>query len=177
MSLSETGPAGQASSARSGLAQGMPSRAAQPRVLILGYGNPGRQDDGLGPAAAQRIEALARPNVTTIDNYQLNIEDAMDVAEHDVVWFVDAARAGPAPFTIHRLAAAATLDFTSHLVRPEAILAMAQQYYGGKPEAFLLGIRGYGFEFVEALTPLASDNLQEAVDMLTETLGLPAAAP
>jgi len=139
-------------------------------VLILGYGNPGRQDDGLGPAASAQIEALGWPNVTAYDNYQLNIEDALDVADHDVVWFVDAARAGPAPFAVEALAPAAMLEFTSHLVRPEAILAMAHRYYGAAPQAFLLGIRGYDFEFVEALSASATDNLQLAVEMLTEWL-------
>jgi hydrogenase maturation protease len=94
-------------------------------VLILGYGNPGRQDDGLGPAASAQIEALGWPNVTAHENYQLNIEDALDVADHDVVWFVDAARSGPSPFAFEALAPAASLEFTSHLVRPEAILALA----------------------------------------------------
>ncbi len=91
--------------------------------------------------------------MTAYDNYQLNIEDAIEVAEHDVVWFVDASRTGAAPFTVNEITPAATLEFTSHLVRPEAILAMARQYYGGAPHAFLLGVRGYEFEFVEALTP------------------------
>jgi hydrogenase maturation protease len=139
-------------------------------VLVLGYGNAGRQDDGLGPAASAQIEALGWPDVTAYDTYQLNIEDAMDVAEHDVVWFVDAARTGPSPFAIEDLAPAATLEFTSHLVRPEAILAMARQYFGAAPRAFLLGIRGYEFEFVEALTPSAADNLQLAVEMLKSRL-------
>lgn len=135
-------------------------------MLVLGYGNPGRQDDGLGPAAAGLIDALGWPDVTAFDNYQLNIEDAMDVAQHDVVWFIDAARIGPEPFAVHELSPESTLDFTSHLVRPEAILAMARQYYGGAPRAFLLAIRGYEFEFMEALTPGAADNLQLAVAML-----------
>ena len=136
------------------------------RVLVLGYGNPGRQDDGLGPAAVGLIDALGWSNVTAFDNYQLNIEDAMDVAEHDVVWFVDAARIGPQPFAVHELSPESILDFTSHLIRPEAILAMARQYYGGAPQAFLLAIRGYEFEFVEALSLRATDNLRLAVTML-----------
>lgn len=137
---------------------------------MLGYGNPGRQDDGLGPAAAGLIDALGWPDVTAFDNYQLNIEDAMDVAQHDVVWFIDAARIGPEPFAVHELSPESTLDFTSHLVRPEAILAMARQYYGGAPRAFLLAIRGYEFEFMEALTPGAADNLQLAVTMLADEI-------
>ena len=149
-------------------------RAASPRVqsrvLVLGYGNPGRQDDGLGPAAAAGIEGLGWPNLTAFDNYQLNIEDAMDVAAHDVVWFVDAAKDGPSPYAVRDVWPASTVEFTSHIVHPEAILAIARQCYGGAPQAFLLAIRGYEFEFVEALTPGAVDNLRAALTMLTERI-------
>ncbi len=145
------------------------------RVLILGYGNPGRQDDGLGPAVAAQIAALGWPNVTAYDSYQLNIEDSIDVAAHDIVWFIDAARTGPAPFAIAALAPAAGLEFTSHLVSPQAILALAHQYYGATPRAFLLGIRGYEFAFIEALTSTAARNLASAVAMLKNRLGPPGA--
>ena len=146
----------------------MPSR--EPRVLVLGYGNPGRQDDGLGPAAVAEIESIGWPNLTAFDNYQLNIEDAMDVAAHDVVWFVDAAKEGPAPYTVRDVSPASTVEFTSHIVHPEAVLAIARQCYGWAPRAFLLGIRGYEFEFVEALTPGAADNLRAALAMLTDRI-------
>ncbi len=138
-----------------------------PSVLVIGYGNPGRQDDGLGPAVAAEIERLRWPNVTAYDNYQLNIEDAIDVAEHDVVWFVDAAKTGPEPYAVSDLAPASTIEFTSHIVSPEAILAIAHHHFGRSPRAFLLAIRGYEFEFVEELTNSASDNLSIALTMLT----------
>ena len=141
-----------------------------PRILVLGYGNPGRQDDGLGPAVSAQIDALGWPHVTAYDNYQLNIEDALEVADHDVVWFVDATKTGPSPFAIAPIAPAESLEFTSHFVRPEAILALADRYYGATPQAFLLAIRGYAFEFIEALTPAAADNLQRAVAMLKDQL-------
>jgi hydrogenase maturation protease len=138
---------------------------------VLGYGNPGRQDDGLGPAAAAEINRLGWPNVIAFDNYQLNIEDAMDVAAHDVVWFVDASKAGPSPYEVRDVMPASSVEFTSHIVRPEAILAIARQCYGGSPTAFLLAIRGYEFEFIEALTPSAADNLRAALAMLTDRIG------
>jgi hydrogenase maturation protease len=146
------------------------SSAAPARVLVLGYGNPGRQDDGLGPAVAAGIDRLGWPNLTAFDNYQLNIEDAMDVAEHDIVWFVDAAKAGPSPYAVHALSPASSIEFTSHLVRPEAVLAIANQLYGRLPQAFMLAIRGYEFAFIEALTPGATDNLRDALTMLTERI-------
>jgi Ni,Fe-hydrogenase maturation factor len=37
--------------------------AMYPRVLVLGYGNPGRQDDALGPAAALAIAQMGFQNV------------------------------------------------------------------------------------------------------------------
>lgn len=140
------------------------------RTLVLGYGNPGRGDDGLGPALANRIDALGRPGLTTLDAYQLNIEDALDVAEHDVVWFVDAAKTGPSPFGVREISAARSLEFTSHLVRPEAVLALARDGWGRTPKAFLLAIRGYRFEFVERLTRAAACNLHAAEAMLLARL-------
>lgn len=141
----------------------------RPRILILGYGNPGRQDDGLGPAVAAGIDRLGWPNVTAYDNYQLNIEDALEVAAHEIVWFVDAAKAGPA-YEVQDLAPSPTIEFTSHLVRPAVILAIARDYYGRRPQAFLLAVRGYQFEFVEELTPDATDNLSAALAMLTSRI-------
>jgi hydrogenase maturation protease len=145
------------------------SAADRPRILILGYGNPGRQDDGLGPAVATRIDRLGWSNVKAYDNYQLNIEDALEVAAHEIVWFVDAAKAGPA-YEVQDLAPSPTIEFTSHLVRPAVILAIARDYYGRTPQAFLLAVRGYAFEFVEELTPDATDNLSAALAMLTDRL-------
>ena len=108
-------------------------------TLILGYGNPGRQDDGLGPAVANAIDQLGLPNVTAYDNYQLNIEDALEVADHDVVWFVDASTAGAAPYAVSVLAAVAKVEFTSHIMHPQTILAIAQQCYGKAPAAVSIG--------------------------------------
>ncbi len=140
------------------------------RVLILGYGNPGRQDDGLGPAVVAEIERLGLPGVVAQDNYQLFIEDAADVAEADTVWFVDAARTGAEPFEIRRLEPAQDIAFSSHQVKPEVILALAKRYCGRAPEAWLLGIRGYEFAFIEELTGRARENLRQAVAALANAL-------
>jgi hydrogenase maturation protease len=60
-------------------------------VLLLGYGNPGRLDDGLGSELAARVQALGLPGVTVDSDYQLCLEDAEAVSRHDVVVFADAA--------------------------------------------------------------------------------------
>jgi hydrogenase maturation protease len=143
---------------------------SDPRILVIGYGNPGRQDDGLGPAVATGIGQLGWANLTVYDNYQLSIDDAAEIAEHEIVWFVDAAKAGPEPYFVRDLAAASSVEFTSHVMRPEAVLAIARDCFGCCPQAFLLGVRGYAFEFVEQLTPAATLNMRAALAMLTDRI-------
>jgi hypothetical protein len=99
----------------------------------------------------------------------------MEVAAHDEVWFVDAARSGP-PIAITSISPSPVVDFTSHLVRPQTILAIVEQLFDKAPTAFLLAIRGYDFEFLEALTPGAEDNLRLAMAALIERLA-PSATP
>jgi hydrogenase maturation protease len=147
------------------------STGGVPRVLVLGYGNPGREDDGLGPAAVAAIERLAWPHVTVGSNYQLVIEDVVEIAAADIVWFVDASRDGAEPWATRSIAPTYDVTFTSHLVSPGALLAMAQQYYGKAPAAHLLAIRGYEFAFAEGLTDRATANLRAAVALLRRAVG------
>jgi hydrogenase maturation protease len=134
------------------------------RLLVIGYGNPGRLDDGLGPAFAERVEQLQLPGVTVESNYQLQIEDAAAVAAHDVVLFADASVADPAPFVCRPLAAQAAASFTSHSVAPEHILHLANTLFGARTTAYVLGIRGYEFnEFGEKLGAAAAANLAAAL--------------
>ena len=144
---------------------------AASRVLVLGYGNPGRLDDGLGPAAADRIAAADLPGVTVDSDYQLQIEDAAAIAQHDVVVFVDAAAKGPAPFFLQRVLPKADLSFTSHSVSQQALLAMARDHFAADVEGYALGIRGDDFDaFGERLSERAQNHLDAAVDYLVSAL-------
>jgi len=144
---------------------------SDPRILVFGYGNPGRLDDGLGPALADALAADGIPGVTVDSNYQLSVEDAAAVAAHDVAIFVDADSAGPEPFWFDRIAPRRTVGFSSHSLRPEAVLALAHDLLGGRAEGYLLGIRGYEFnEFDERLTEGARRNLDAALGFLRNAL-------
>ena len=145
-----------------------PQRPA--RILVLGYGNPGRQDDGLGPAAAEAVEQLGLPGVTVEVNYLLNIEDAADAAEHDAVLFLDAAATGSEPFAIRTVHPAEEAAFTSHIVKPEVIMAICRKHFDRTPPAWLMAIRGYEFELQEGLTDPARANLDQAIAHLRSWL-------
>lgn len=141
------------------------------KILLIGYGNPGRMDDGLGPALADTVEQLAIPGLTVDADYQLNVEDAAAAAEHEAVIFADASVNGREPFFFKRLQPGDTISFSSHSVEPEAVLAMARTMFGSKVRGYALGIRGYEFnEFGEFLSGPALKNLAETVERLTPAL-------
>jgi len=141
-------------------------------VLVVGYGNPGRLDDGLGPALAEALEKLDLPGVAVDADYQLTVENAADVAEHDVVVFADAHVSGPEPFSVRRVRPGpGTVGFSSHSVEPQAVLVLARQLFAAEPEAYVLAIRGYEFDaFGEALSDRARVNLAAAVDYMQTAL-------
>ena len=140
-------------------------------ILVYGYGNPGRLDDGLGPALVHELEARGISGVSLESGYQLQIEDATLVADHDVVVFADADTACAGPFEVRCIEPRPETDFTTHSVAPEALLALAHQHFGARTLGFVLGIRGYDFdEFGEELSPGAQRNLAAAADFMDRTL-------
>jgi hydrogenase maturation protease len=139
-------------------------------VFVLGYGNPGRADDGLGPKAAERLAALALEFVMVDAAFQLNIEDAEAISGYDVAIFVDASLSAPEPFSFERLYPADEVTFTSHSVSPGSTMKLCTDHFGPAPEAWVMAIRGYSFEFEEGLTEEAQRNLEAALAFLSDFL-------
>jgi hydrogenase maturation protease len=140
-------------------------------VLVIGYGNPGRLDDGLGPLFADELEKMNLPDVAVDSNYQLAVEDADSIAKRDVVIFVDADVSGREPFWFGKVTPRQENSFSSHSISPEAVLHMANNMLGGHAMGYILGIRGYEFnEFGERLSKKASDNLKASLLFLKEVL-------
>ena len=132
-------------------------------VLVLAVGNPSRGDDALGPLLAARVEAAALPGVEVITEFQLQVENALDLVGRERVVFVDAGTGTPAPFDLHRAGPAAEFLHTSHAISPEAVLATYERIIGGAaPESWILCVRGESFELGEALTPAAAGHLEAA---------------
>lgn len=146
------------------------------RLLVIGYGNPARGDDALGPLLAARVEALELPGVTVEDPMQLNLEDAATVAGHDAVLFIDATRAAEA-VTFEPLEPGGTVAFTSHTLAPGAVLALARDHFDATPAAWLLAVRGEDFELGAPLSPEGAANLEAAWETLHAWLRQRPAAP
>ena len=140
-------------------------------VLLIGYGNPGRLDDGLGPAVAAEIEKLNIDNVDCDSDYQLTVEDAVDIHNHDLVIFADADVSCQAPFYFKKISPGKSVSFSSHSINPKSLLALTKQIYDSETNAFVLGIRGYEFnEFEEKLSKQAKENLKKALEFIIPKL-------
>jgi len=141
------------------------------RFLVYGFGNPGRLDDGLGPACAAELKAMDLRGLRVDADYQLTIEDAWEVARHPCVIFVDASLDGPAPWSLQELEPVHRPHFSSHLLDPASVLGLAHKVYGSKTRGFLLGIRGYEFDgYEERISSGGRVHLQDAVRFLREVV-------
>jgi len=141
------------------------------RVLVIGYGNPGRLDDGLGPTCAESIERMRIPGVSVDADYQLTVETACAAAQHEYVVFADASVGCPEPFVFRPVHPAGQGTFSTHLVEPEDVMALARDLFRAGTKGYTLGIRGYEFDaFGEILSAKASDNLAAALRFIVPVL-------
>lgn len=146
-------------------------RGRSAKWLVIGYGNPGRCDDGLGPRAAESIAAWNLAGVTVESDYQLQVEDAWQVAQHDGVVFVDASCDALEPFEFEAIEPRNELSFSSHALEPADVLGLARGAFDADVRAHGLWIRGYEWNaFEERLSERAHDNLQEALAFLRHFL-------
>jgi hydrogenase maturation protease len=145
------------------------------RILIYAFGNPGRQDDGLGNRLVEELEPWLREkgldNVELESNYQLNIEDAANIADKDIVVFVDASVEDIDDFHLGLVEPSeGRSEFTMHAASPAYILALCIRLYQKHPETYLLQVRGYEWEFLEELSRKATQNLASALAFIKERI-------
>lgn len=141
-------------------------------ILVYGYGNPGRQDDGLGIFLSERIDSWIKgENIQSVKvdyNYQLNIEDAMEIAGKDMVIFIDASKEEISDYCLTKVKPSDRLEFTTHTVSPSYLLNLCEVFYNKSPDVYLLHIKGYKWGFMEDMTEQAKRNLNKAYDFLVE---------
>lgn len=139
------------------------------KMLLLGIGNSGRGDDGLG---WKFIEAVTAEDYDFMDyeyRYQLQVEDAALVAYYDLVVFVDACHTPlEEGYELRRCEAVPSGSFTTHEQDPGTILYLANTLYGAFPSAYILAISGKDWEMATTLSAEADANLRRAVAFIRE---------
>ncbi len=158
------------------------------RVLVIGYGNPSRQDDGVGLAVVNGLRAAASQplleegddgfndlggSLDTLFLQQLSPELAETLIDYDHVCLVD-AHFGLYPELVH----VTPLDpenapaIVSHHFKPGTLLALAGELYGRAPTAELISVRGFSFDFTSELSPATAEGVRQVIEELWGRFGV-----
>ena len=139
------------------------------RILVIGYGNPYRGDDGFGIRAAEQFEGMNTDSgVQVVAAQELRPEFAEMASRVDLLIFLDASTQGQ-PGTVRltdvALAEGATGLF-SHDLTPERLLAAAQVIYGCRPHGLLISVTGEDFGIGAQLSPVVAASLPSVFQRL-----------
>jgi hydrogenase maturation protease len=137
-------------------------------LLVLGWGNLSRGDDALGPLCVAALKnALPKhlqDQVEFLDDYQLQIEFALDLVGRKRVLFIDASLDCAAPFAVREAQPRRDSTISSHALSPEALLQVFVDLQGhAPPPATVLAIRGEAFALGEPMTAAAQSHLDAAL--------------
>jgi hydrogenase maturation protease len=151
------------------------------KLLLIGYGNPDREDDGvawhilreltgkLGLNAPQSYEdEFPESEFTDFAFYlQLTPEMAEDISNYEFVCFID-AHTGNIPEPVRLIDVESEFQrspFTHHLT-PQSLLSMCETIYGKKPDAALLSVLGHRFLFSRELSEETLQLVPQAVNLI-----------
>ena len=142
------------------------SSGLKPALLVIGYGNTLRADDGVGPRVAEVVGSLRLPGVRTLVCQQLSPEHADPISQADAVVFVDAAVDAPREVQLRPLEPNESSQLMAHAADPRTMLALARDVFGHAPKAWCLTIPAVNLDFCEELSPETHRGREEAVDLI-----------
>ena len=137
-------------------------------VLVIAWGNPLREDDGVAWHVLEGLRLLKpRPGLPPLKlrhAHQLAPEMAECVSKAQGVVFIDARRDGtPGEVRCEEIAPSAGSNPLAHSLSPQALLLYAEQLYGRAPRAVVLSITGERFGMGESLSPAVRRALPRAI--------------
>ena len=142
-------------------------------ILVIGYGNSLRSDDGVGPCLAEAVRQWSIQGVVAQSAHQLTPEMAATLHSAKAVVFIDArldrdsteVRCVPldGPEGAH---------IQPHLTTPEGLLHLARSLYGRAPAAWLITIPVTDLAFGDRLSPEAQIRADKAKELLLRHLAL-----
>lgn len=135
-------------------------------ILIIGYGNLLRSDDGVGPHVAEAIGEMRLPNVETLICQQLSPEHAEPISRAGIVVFVDAAIDWPKEVRFRKLEPSDTPQLMAHAADPRTMLALARDVFGHTPEAWWLTIPAMNLEFGQTFSLETESGFRAALDKI-----------
>ena len=139
--------------------------------FIIGYGNPQRRDDGVGPHIVNRLHRLLkhRKDVHLLVLHQLEPDIIDTLKTADSLVFVDATvEALPqGRHWVELQPALDTMPFLIHQVAPAFILGLLQCLYHRHPKAWMISVEGNDFGFGNGLSSDARKRATQVIGEIT----------
>lgn len=148
-------------------------------VVVVGYGNALRCDDGLGWHAAELLADDPRvEGVEVLQRHQLTPELALDISTASLVVLVDASsRLPPGEFSVERVELADGVGPRgSHHITPATLVALAHELYGRAAEMLVVSCGVQSLDIGDRLSPVVEAALPKLVDAVAEVVAAHATA-
>lgn len=148
----------------------MGEKKCKKKILIYGFGNPGRNDDGLGNFLVESLEKDCEYNLVFDTNYQINAEDSLLISQFDIVFFVDASENEIESFKFSEVSPDLNIAFSTHAMTLGSVLSLCNELYSKFPQVYLLEIKGYDWDIGEHISKNALHNLEKAKEFLKKKI-------
>lgn len=135
-------------------------------ILIIGYGNPLRRDDGIGWAASELLAScVADAEVRVLARHQLTPELAEDAAQVDRLILIDStSKYPPGNIFVEKIEPSRpSTQTSSHHLTPTALLACVKDLYGTSPETWLISVGAESFDHGSELSPTVAASLPQVL--------------
>lgn len=145
-------------------------------LLIIGYGNPLRRDDGAGLVLAEKLAAELSARGVVVHQLavqQLVPELALTIAnaDSDGVLFVDTiADHSESKIIFYSLVDAVPTVTMGHHLTPQVLLLYAAHLYGHRPPAWLVTIPGTDFSHGEGFSAQTTQLLADVTPLASSLL-------
>lgn len=136
------------------------------KVILVGFGNEYRRDDGLG---IKLLDLIEDEKIEKIKVQELSYSVIDDIKDFDIVIFIDASLEGD-DISFKKIEKKETFSPLTHHLTPEELLIWAEFINKKSYDFYLLSIRGYNFDFGENLSEKAKINLEKGVNFLKNFL-------
>jgi hydrogenase maturation protease len=145
--------------------------AAGSKLLVIGYGNTLRSDDGAGTRVAEAVGARNRPGVQSLPVHQLTPELAERLADVERAIFVDARLAEEgSDIAISSVEPSSSFRPAGHVSDPRSLLALARSLHGHSPRAWLITVPAVDLSMGEDLSATASRGIKAACEQILRML-------
>lgn len=144
-------------------------------IRLVGYGNPARRDDGIGPYVAGRLESVLKESrgIRVFSLHQLDPVLIEALKGADLIVFIDAtAEPVSEGWVLTEIAPqTGSSPCLTHPCSPSFLLGLMVSIYGKAPPALMAAVQGDDFGHGEGLSAAALQRAERVVSEIANRFG------